>query len=143
MFMLPNSYFYLVYVEKKTQQKFKISVYNAFAPCFINGDTDVLAVGGQKGKVEIWDTVGQKMIRTLEINKGWIGAQTSSNDILAIGSGDGSLQLWDVRNLEMFSSFKFKMNIVSLHLTSDLRYVTVGGGGGGEHGEGCIVMNIK
>merc|ERR1712154_136785 len=44
-----RAYFYFVDLMSQTQRKFKpVSLRSAFAPCFINGDADSLAIGGAK-----------------------------------------------------------------------------------------------
>ena len=56
-------------------------------------------------------------------------------------ASNGVLQLWEVGSWEMFHSSKYTMYPRSIHLTSDSRYLTVGGDGG--FGDKCVVMQIK
>ena len=65
----------------------------------------------------------------------------TKNVIFETGSGKGSLQLWDVRNWERFYSNVFEgMEALSLHLTSNSKYLTVAGWGGKD---GCVVLEIQ
>merc|ERR1712192_11971 len=124
-----KNYFYLVNIEKETQAKLiSAALSDALSPCFINGDNEHVAVGGDGNEgVEIWDVESKSSTRNITIDDGFISAMASTNNILAVGSRTGSLQLWDVRNWQMFYSAKYKMIPRSVHLTSDSKYLTVGG----------------
>ena len=98
------------------------------APCFINGEVEYVAVGGDRGQgVEIWDIETNAAARVLEIDTGYITSTFSTNNILAIGSNNGALQLWDVRNWSMFQSFKYSMKPRAITLTDEARYLSIGG----------------
>merc|ERR1712083_736137 len=91
----------------KEQQKLtSTTLKNSFAPCFINGDTEYVAIGGAYKGVEIWEIKTQQAIK--KIGNGEIGCMTSTNNILAVGAGKDLLQLWDVRSWEAFYSTTFK-----------------------------------
>ena len=111
------------------------------APCFVNGQTDWVAIGGYKGQgVEVWDLKNKESARILKIDSGYICSMASTNNILAVGSSSGALQLRDVRNWDMFHSTTFKgLEPLYLHLTADSKFLTIGGAGG----DCCIVMKIK
>ena len=128
---------YLIALESKTQHKLTSDVLKAtFAPCFINGDTEFVAVGGS-GKMEVWDIKNKKPVKVLD---GEGSATASTNNILAVGRA-GVLELWDVRNWEMFYSSDFEgLDPKSLHLTSDSKYLTIAGKEGGDK---CVVLEIK
>ena len=135
-----KTYFYLIDLQSKTQQKLTSAVLkDIFSPCFINGDAEYVAVGGDEGQgVEIWDVQTAQPVKRLQID-GLIGSMASTNNILAVGSYAGTLQLWDVRNWEMFQEFKYDdFCPTSLHLTSDAKYLTIG-----ELMGKSIVMKIK
>ncbi len=68
-----------------------------------------------------------------------INCAVSTNNILGIGSSDKTIRLFDVRTWEMFYSQKYEMIPNSLHLTADLKYLTIGGSGGDK----CSVLQIK
>ena len=59
------------------------------------------------------------------------------------GQFDQMMRLYDIRTWELVHSETFTMIPQSLHLTTDLRYLTVGGLYGDSGSEKCIVMNIK
>ena len=104
---------------------------DTFAPCFINGDTEFVAVGAFEG-TEIWD---------IRNNACMCMCSASTNNIFAFASYYGVLRLWDVRNWEvMYSSTFAGMQAYSLHLTPDLKYLTIAGTG---DGDGCVVLEIK
>ena len=64
----------------------------------------------------------------------------SSSNILAFGSDQGVLRLWDVRSWEVVHEETFDgLQAYSLHLTNDLKYLTIAGIGDDK----CIVMEIK
>ena len=77
-------------------------------------------------------------LKVIDAN-GIITCMCSVNNILAVGSGGKELRLFDATSWEMIYSKKYEMQQYSLHLTDDLKYLTVGGNGG----ERCIVLNIK
>ena len=114
-----KKYFYVVDLQNAQQHKFvSEALTNTFAPCFINGQTELVAVGDWgKDWVEIWDINTQKAVKVLEINKGDVECSASTNNILAIATQGKFLGLWDVRNWEMIYSKEFSMEPKSLHLT--------------------------
>ena len=135
-------HFYVVDLESKQQHNLtSTALTDSCSPCFINGDAELVAVGGAEGQgVEIWDVVQKCSLKVLHIEGGFIGSLTSTNNILAVGTSEGSLQLWDVRNWDMFYSSEFVgLDTRSLHLTSDSKYLTIGG----PSGDKCVVMKIS
>ena len=81
----------------------------------------------------------KQSVRVLQVG-GQIGCMTSTHNILAVGTGPDILQLWDVRNWEKFYEEKFNgTDPTSLHLTADMKYLTLGG----YDGDGCVVLEIK
>ena len=134
-----NPHFYLIDLESRDQHKLvSASAVHSHAPCFINGNTAFVAVGGWDSSVEVWDIKTQKSVRTLDLVGGISSA--SVHNLLAFGSNKGILCLWDVRNWEVVHSSTFDgLQAYSLHLTSDLRYLTIAGIGGDK----CIVLEIK
>ncbi len=71
--------------------------------------------------------------------KNWVGCMTSTNNILAVGSGDQMLSLFDVRTWKLFHSIQYQMDPYSLHLTPDLKYLTISG----DKGEKCVTLQIN
>ena len=137
-----QSYFYLIDLTSKTQHKITSkALKKSLAPCFINGDAYIVAVGGGTGDgVEIWDVQQKQFLRVLQIKGQNIGCSASTNNIFSVGTYDGKLILWDVRNWERFFSKEFSgMIAASIHLTSDSKYLTIGGVGGDK----CVVLEIQ
>ena len=109
-----SAYFYLIDLESKKQHQFNSDVLlNTYVPCFINGCTDYIAVGGwDKQCVEIWNVQKQKATRLLEGCKDRIQCSASTNNILAVATGNKDLLLWDVRNLLLLlNSYDFDVII--------------------------------
>ncbi|GAX72574.1 hypothetical protein CEUSTIGMA_g30.t1 [Chlamydomonas eustigma] len=61
-----------------------------------------LSLGTQSGKVQIWDVVRAKALRTMDGHKGRVGTQAWSSNILSSGSRDRSILHRDVRAKEHF-----------------------------------------
>ena len=64
------------------QHKLKSEMSGCFSPCFINGETDYVAVGGDSGdgvNVEVWDIASKTAVKQLEISGGY--CSTSTNNI--------------------------------------------------------------
>ena len=135
-----NPYFYLIDLVSKTQQKLTSKMMkHSYAPCFINGDNEYVALGSRYGQgVEVWDLKNKESLRKLDINSGC--SSTSTNNILAFASEKGEVRMWDIRNWEMVKSVNFDgLCALSLHLTTDSKYLTIGGVGGDK----CVVLEIK
>ena len=95
-----------------------------------------MAIGS---KVEILSIKSKTSIRQLDLENGW--CSTSTNNILAFATSKGLMRLWDVRNWEVVHSSTFDgLKAYSLHLTPDLKYLTIAGFGTGDK---CVVMQIK
>ena len=138
-----NQYFYFVDLVTSAQHKLKTKALSegTLSPCFINGNSELIAIGGRNGQgAEIWDIGSKAHLRTLETGAGSVVCTTSTNNILAICTAKGVLQLCDVRSWDMFYSSTFQgMQPRSLHLTADLKFLTIGGIDGVQ----CVVMEIK
>merc|ERR1712154_319720 len=110
-----------------------------YAPCFVNGGSDTIVIGGKR-QFEIWDITTRSAKRVLDGTGGrMMQCACSVNNIMAIGSVDKMLRLFDVRSWDMIYSKKYEVDPVSLHLTADLKYLTLSGW----YGEQCIVMNLN
>ena len=130
----------MIDLQNSLQHKFTSELRTTYAPCFINGQTELVAIGGWRPSyVEIWDIKQQKAVKVLKINKGDVECSASTNNILAIATESKFLGLWDVRNWEMVHSKEISMAPKSLYLTSDSKYLTIGG----QYGQACIVMEIR
>ena len=120
------SYFYLVGIVNQTQFKLTSNyLTRTYAPCFINGDADFVAVGGYDGEgVEIWDVKRKQLVHRIVIDGRFISSTFSTNNILAVGhvlrggfcTKQGALKLYDVTNWEMFYSSECYMEPRSVHL---------------------------
>ena len=98
--------------------------------CFINGESEYVAVTG-KGKVEIWDILSGSSLRVIGLGDEELTlASYSVNNVLAVGGSDKMTRLYDVRTWDMILSKAYDAFIISIHLTSDLKYLIVGGQGG-------------
>eukprot|EP01084_Bolivina_argentea_P105697 189285_1 len=137
-----KNYSYLIDLEKHTQYKLISSLLTStLAPCFINGESQYVAIGDGdgRGNIEIWDVQKRQIFKTIKPFSDQINCMYSTNNILAIGSNERMVKLYDVRDWEMFHSQKYEMYPVSIHLTSDSKYLTVSGW----YGEQCIVSKIQ
>ena len=125
-----NPYWYLIDVggQKVTKLTSK-RLENAWAPCFINGETESVAIAG-KAKVEIWDIQSMASLRVIGLGsyryESVLGLYSVHN-ILAVGSWDRKIRLYDVRTWNMIYSKQYATTINSLHLTPDLKYMALGG----------------
>ena len=107
----------------------------------INGEAEYVAVGGDRNQgVEIWDINSKRALQVLQTDSAYNQCLASTNNILAVASSDGNLRMWDVRNWEVFHSAQFSMKPMSLHLTADSKFLTIGGDKGDSN---CVVMEIK
>merc|ERR1712062_17675 len=150
-------FFYLIYLE--TQKQFKLQTENlsvAYAPCFINGESEFVAIGGNRGGegVEIWSVQDRKMVKYVECeDQNMVTSSYSANGILAVGytppytTGSRYLQLYDVSTWEKLYRQEFAMCPRSLFLTADLRYLVTGGTNNNEYyhigHEKCMVHKIQ
>ena len=128
-------------VDLNTKQQLRLTsgvLLNTYAPCFINGETGFMAVGGWGKGVEVWDINAKESVKILELSTGFGSAST--NDILAFASLEGELQLWDVRNWDTIYSTWFEgLMAYSIHLTANSKYLTIAGSDGPK----CVVLEIK
>eukprot|EP01084_Bolivina_argentea_P118496 210235_1 len=136
-----KNYFYVIDINNNKQYKMISDVLSdTYAPCFINGQNELLSMSDKKGKIEIWDIMHKKAINTLKIGVSqWVTSSASTNNILAIASWDKKLRLYDVRNWELFYTKQYNCQANSLHLTRDLKYLTFAGRGG----DRCFVLQIE
>mmetsp|Transcript_42253 Transcript_42253/g.69642 ORF Transcript_42253/g.69642 Transcript_42253/m.69642 type:complete len:711 (-) Transcript_42253:126-2258(-) len=141
-----KNYFYLIDVAKGTQYKLVTTTLGqghtmgGVIPCFINGESNFVAVGGAGGKFEIWDVKTRKACKFLACTKeGSINCLSSKNNILAIGNTKKTLNLWDVRDWQMFYEKETKVEPTSIHLSEDSKYLTVSGW----NGEKCLVFKTN
>jgi len=148
-----SNFFYLVSLE--TQEQFKLTtnkLINTLSPCFINGDSKFVAVGGMWSEgVEIWSVSDKEMVHHIDddrirVGQGSITCSYSANGILAVGftlrgrNGD-HLHLYDVLSWERIHQKQFKMCPRHLFLTQDCKYLTAGGDD--RVGEKCVVLTIQ
>ena len=108
-------YFYLIDLVKKQQHKLVSSALSqTYGPCFINGETDYVSVGG-KGQVEIWDMKNNKSIKVLKIGNGsgYVNGAASTHNILALGDTKGT-HLCDQIIMEFGGIWRIWWNLVEL-----------------------------
>ena len=88
-----NKNFFLIDLGNATQ--YKVSSERAsgtFAPCFINGDAEYVAVGGSyREGVEIWNVKQRTCVKLLDVDSGYVTCTYSTNNILALCSDSGLL----------------------------------------------------
>ena len=142
-------FFYLIDIASQQQTKLKSRrCKGMYAPCFINGGSELVAIGGTNGHgVEIWSVESKKRIGHMvsEDKQKWVSCTYSANNILAVGfhSNSSELKLWDVRSWELIHSAEYTMVPRYLHLTADCKYLTIGGSRKTDLGEKCVVLQIK
>jgi len=127
-------------VDIATQQQYELEskiLENSFTPCFIGGGSQLIAVGGGV-QFEIWDLNQREAINAVEFDGYNVGCMCSTGNILAMGSADKNVRLYDTRSWELLLTKHCDMIPKSLHLTTDLRYLTVGG----LQGEQCVVLKL-
>merc|ERR1712241_273476 len=102
-------------IREKVQYKLQSQVMrHSKAPCFINGDSEQIVIGGWK-HFEIWDIATRSSLRVIKdfsTDSAW--AMCSVNNILAVGSNDKKLYLYDVRNWEMIYSKGYLIKYLAL-----------------------------
>ena len=144
-----SNFFYLISLD--TQEQFKLTttqLTNTYAPCFINGESQFVAIGGDDGEgVEIWSVSDKKMVHHIKVQDSsqFVSCSYSSNGILAVGFGANRtdyLQLWEVHSWTMIYSKEYEMTPRSLFLTADSKYLAAGGTAY-SGGEKCIILEIQ
>jgi len=131
-------------IDIATQQQYELeskALGHSMAPCFLGGGSQLVAVGGN-AKIEIWDLDQREAINVVEFSGGdqgdSVNCMCSAGDLLAVGSEDKKIRVYHTGSWELLYSEQYEMVPVSLHLDSDLRYLTVGG----SYGEKCVVLKI-
>ena len=133
-----SRHFHLIDLVNQEQYKVKAPVM-ARCLCFINGDAEFAAIGGGSGEsVRICDCKSRTFVREVNSASRFINCLTSTNNILAIATNEGVLHLLDVRTWEPFHSSTFDTKPYSLHLTTDSKYLTVGGSD-----SVCVVLQVQ
>jgi len=137
-----NAYWYLIDIPNKKQHKLRSKELKwSYTPSFVGNGSDQIVICGDK-KCEIWDVQSRESLRVIELfSTGESRARyatCSVNDLLAIACADKVLRLYDVNSWEMIHSEKYELEPMSLHLTSDLKYLTLAG----NRGEKCVVLRI-
>ena len=137
-----NAYWYLIDIAQ--QKQFKVesqSLGRSCTPCFIDNasgsQSEQMVIGGI-GKIEIWDVRKRESLRVIELGQKSVTSICSVGNILAVAANDKMLRLYDGVSWDMILTEQYEMNPKSLHLTADLRYITMGGKGGEE----CVVLGI-
>merc|ERR1712062_427489 len=104
--------------------------YHARSPCFINGGSNLVAMGGFAFEgVEIWSVAEKKLVHHIEESDAvYVASMYSANGILAVGFGDGFgggnsyLQLYDVSSWSIIYRYDIELRPYSLFLTEDNKY---------------------
>merc|ERR1712154_305859 len=108
----------------ETQEQFKMTTPNltkTHAPCFINGDSNLVTVGGYNREgVEIWSVENKEMVHHIEYEGyNFVACSYSANGILAVGYAGGYLRLYDVTTWNEIYQHQFSMIPRYLFLTED------------------------
>merc|ERR1719242_437806 len=149
-----SDFFYLISLE--SQEQFKLTTNNltcTFAPCFVNGESELVAVGGYKGEgVEIWRVEDKEMVHHIDDcldDSIFVCCLYSARGILAAGfhspnTGKSYLHLYNVKSWEKIYRRELAMIPRSLYLTTDSKYLAIGGNDELQAGgEKCVVVEIK
>jgi len=144
-----RNFFYLIDLSTEIQTKLiSDKLTNTLAPCFVDGDSEFVAIGGTKGEgVEIWSVVDKQMVRHIAPgDDAFVSCTYSANGILAVGfcsrSNGVYLQLYDVRSWQTIYHQTYEMTPRSLFLTADSKYLAAGGGSW-RNSERCIILKIS
>merc|ERR1711879_969335 len=86
-----KSFFYIISLDSHHQ--FKLNANNlsrTLSPCFIDGDSNLLTIGGYEGEgLEIWSVADRKMVHHIMDNEHfggyYVASAYSTNGILAVG----------------------------------------------------------
>jgi len=137
---------YFIDIENKKQYKVMTQkLTNSYSPCFVNGDSQFVAVGGGDGEgVEIWSVADRKMVRHIDVGDDgkFVSAMYSANNVFAVGLGSinfGALKLWDTRTWKEMHGVDCHMTPRSLYMSEDSKYIAMSGT---EH-EKCIILRVK
>ena len=142
-----KNFFYLVDVETGQHTRIESTCLNIFkgcyCPCFINGEKKQIAVGDERGKVEIFDIESKSLVRTIKALSAPVSSLHSVNNMLAVAGGESALKVFYVPNWTVVLEEKFKMRLGKhLHLSSD-NYLSFGGVNSKDDDEACIVWKIE
>eukprot|EP00485_Elphidium_margaritaceum_P019464 CAMPEP_0202726786 /NCGR_PEP_ID=MMETSP1385-20130828/184789_1 /ASSEMBLY_ACC=CAM_ASM_000861 /TAXON_ID=933848 /ORGANISM="Elphidium margaritaceum" /LENGTH=764 /DNA_ID=CAMNT_0049393013 /DNA_START=111 /DNA_END=2406 /DNA_ORIENTATION=- len=137
-------YFYVIDIANEEHMKLDSSVLTStYVPCFINGENQFVAVADKRGFVEVWDIEKRKAVKSFQVeSKEMIFSSASAQGVLAIAGQDKTVRLYDVSTWTCFYTQKFNCHGGSLHLTDDLRYVTVAGYDENKT-DRCVVLKVQ
>jgi len=138
--------FYLIDIDGGVQtQLMTKALSNSYAPVFINGRSDFVAIGGGNGEgVEIWSVAERKLVRHLDVqdDSKFVSCTFSANDILAVGLGSitsGAFRLWDTRTWRRLHGVDCNMTPRCIDLTADSKMMAMAG----SENEKCVVLKIQ
>lgn len=82
----------------------------AFSP-----DSKLIATGGNRGVIKIWDTENRKELHSWEAHREWIRSLRFSPNgkILASGSSDNTIKLWNVKDAQLLRTMEGHLNKVT------------------------------
>ncbi|GAU90203.1 hypothetical protein RvY_02654 [Ramazzottius varieornatus] len=89
-----------------------------------------VAVGTNKGPIQIWDVQAQERVTTLSYHANRVGALAWNGDVLASGSRDRCIYLSDLREPPVYQRRKFKAHnqeVCGLKWSPDHMYLASGG----------------
>merc|ERR1712062_297099 len=133
---LGKKYWYLVDNVNGTQFKIESKVMsNSCSSCFIGGGSERVVIGG-RSEFEVWDINTRTVVQHITGLGDDVNCMVSVGNILAVGTENKMLSLYDVSSWKVIYSKKYGMDLYSLHLTADQKYLTVAG----DDGEGCVVL---
>ncbi|XP_055345862.1 fizzy-related protein homolog [Paramacrobiotus metropolitanus] len=91
---------------------------------------NLVAVGTNRGQIQIWDAVHQERTSSLSTHTARVGALAWNSDVLASGSRDRIIWLNDMRTPPLFARRKFnghKQEVCGLKWSPDHMYLASGG----------------
>merc|ERR1712062_165234 len=101
-----------------------------------NGKSRYIVMGGSN-VFEVWDIKSRSSLRTIRAS-GYVFASCSVNNIVALCDSHYFLCIYDVKTWELIYWNNYGVSPSSLHLTPDLKFLTIGG----NQGQRCIVLQI-
>merc|ERR1711879_266506 len=135
-----NNYGYWFLIDTVNQKQFKMQskvLEKSYAPCFIGGASELIAIGGES-QMEIWGVFSRSSVHHITGIGSYVNCTFSVGNMLAVGGYDNMLRLYDVTTWNVIYSKKYEMRPDSLHLTEDQKYLTVAGA----NGEQCVVIKL-
>merc|ERR1711879_659059 len=108
-----GKYWFLIDTVNRKQFKVESKVMeSSYAPCFIGGGSELIAIGGYK-QMEIWDVASRSSVQHITDIGSGVNCTFSVGNILAVGSDDSMPRLYDVSTWNVIYSKEYEMNPMS------------------------------